>query len=281
MNKIFYSALIIITVSAQLISQTSSDKLEKNKEISVMAGMTSTKLKNASIDKNDDITLDKKTGIDFTFQFSKYFGNRIGLGIGLGYSTYGRTYYHKGLYQLSNQIDKDGNNYDRLINADITYTDKLSYINVPLTVHLLLGNSSRFYGFIDAGIVNGFLIGQEHAEEGSKESMSKYPTQYNNLYILSQNDPDYGDVMTSVSKKETEYYKFYNMSVHIAVGVAASMTDRLMLKVKPFMNYGTSDISGKENKGRDYENILGQKSNYTKTSLFSAGINVGFTFNLN
>ncbi|HEX8516535.1 MAG TPA: outer membrane beta-barrel protein [Bacteroidia bacterium] len=280
MKKNLFSTLAVITFSTAFSQTTPVTTLVKDGEISVVAGMTAAKFKNSTIEKDEHVTLEKQNGFDFSFEYSKYVANRIGFGIGVGASTYKQEYFERGLFILSNQVDKDGTTYDRWVKSDISYTDKLTYLNIPISMHLLLGKSPRYYGFIDAGIINGFLISQLHTESGSKEAMSRYPTQYNNLFILSQNDPNYGDITTAVSKKDEERYKFYNMSVHLAVGIAASMTDRLFLKVKPFLNYGFSDITGPDNKDKDYENILGQTSKYTKTSLFSAGIDIGFAFNL-
>lgn len=277
MKKSLVFAYLIFASPFIVISQTS---LEKNKELSVMVGMASTRIKNSNLSQNEHLTIDNKNGVDFSFEFAKYFKNRIGIGFGLGCSTYGQSYDQKGLYKQSNQVDKDGYTYERWTSSDMEYSNKLTYLNVPVTLHLILGNSPTYYGFIDAGIINQFLINGTYTEEGNIETMAKYSTNnpywsdftLNNTYYDLKNKP--------VSKKDMERYKFYNLSTHFSVGFAAAITENFFLKVAPSVNIGLSDIMGKDGKEKNYENVLGESFSYKKTTLFSAGINVGFAFNL-
>jgi hypothetical protein len=280
MKKNILSAVLVVTTATAVLAQDAPKSLTKNKEISIVIGPTATQMKNSSLSNDEYVTIDTKGGTDFNFEFTKYIKNRLGFGIGIGYSSYKQAYSENGLFELLNQIDKDGDTYDRLVKANVNYTDKLGYANIPLSLNLLLGNSPRFYGFLNVGIVNQFLISGIHTKDGSVETMNRYPSQYYDVDLVMHNYPDYGAVYTPFSKKTTDRYKFYNMSIHLAVGLAASMTDRLMLKVQPFVNIGTSDITGTNDKGKDYENVLGQKSAYSKTSLSSAGLDVGFVFNI-
>ncbi|MGQ0828379.1 MAG: hypothetical protein ACT4ON_08290 [Bacteroidota bacterium] len=202
------------------------------------------------------------------------------MGIGLGYSSYKEIVYQKGLFEKANQIDKDGNTYDIWINSDMAYTSNLKYLDVPLTLHLLLGSSETYYGFIDVGIVNSFLIGGKYTKKGSIENMGKY--YYGNPYFsdISQNNPYYDYKNQSHDKEYTDIYKFYNVSFRASVGIAAAMTERLFLRIAPEITKGFSDITGEDDKGKDYENVFGEKSAYKPTKTFSLGLNVGFSFNL-
>jgi hypothetical protein len=273
---IFFTGLFVYFFSVL----PAQEKLEKNKELSVVAGMASTKIKNTNLSHDENIVIDNKNGANFSFEFSKYFANRIGIGFGLGYSGYDQAYSQKGLYQLPSQVDRDGDFYDKWVSSDIVYSNKLSYFNVPVTLHLLLGHSSRFYGFIDAGIVNQFLINGTYTANGSIETMARYSTNNPYFFVVTQNNSYYNVKFSPVATKDAERYKFYNLSGHLAVGIAAAMTDRLSLKVQPFADFGFSDIMGPNDKGKDYENVLGQTSAYKPTTLFAAGINVGFAFNM-
>jgi hypothetical protein len=274
--SLLFSALFLISTS--IFSQSD---LEKDNEVTISIGLASTKIKNSNLSKDDHLTIDDKNGVNFSFEYSKYLKNRIGFGFGLGCSTYGQEYEQKGFYQLVGLTDKDGYTYDKLISSNVEYSNKLTYFNVPLTIHLILGSSPTFYGFVDAGIVNQFLIKGIYTEEGSIETMAKYPDNTNPYwYYYTQNNPYYDLRNRSVSKEDKERYKFYNLSGHLAIGLAAGITEKLFLRASPFMDYGFSDIMGKDGKGKDYENVLGQKSEYKETKLFSWGINVGFAFNL-
>lgn len=281
MKKSFcISAIIIVSFISTTFSQSDVLKLEKNKEITVSIGMASTKIKNANLSSDYNIKIDNKNGIDFSFEFSKYFFNRIGLGFGLGCSTFNQEYSQKGLFQKFSQVDKDGYTYDKWISSDISYTNKLMYFNIPIKLHLILGNSPRYYGFVDAGIINQFLINGVYTEVGSTESMAKYSSSNPYWSDLTQNNSYYDLKFKPVSKKDAEKYKFYNLSGHFSIGFAAGITDKLFLRVAPFVNIGSSDIMGPDGKDKDYENVFGDKSEYKPTKLFSSGINVGFSFNL-
>jgi len=58
------------------------------------------------------------------------------------------------------------------------------------------------------------------------------------------------------------------------------MTDRLFLRIVPEITKGFSDITGEDDKGKDYENVFGDKSSYKPTKTFSLGLNVKLFFNL-
>jgi len=242
--------------------------------------MIFTKINNSNIIGDEHISIDNKNGVDFSFEFSKYFADRVGFGVGVGCSNYSQTYSQKGLFKECNLIDQDGYTFDKWTNSNMEYTNKLMYVNVPITLHLLLGNSPSFYGFLDAGINNQFLINGTYTEEGSVETMAKYSTSNPYWSEFTMNNPYYNLKNTPVSKKDVERYKFYNLSGHFGLGLAAGLTEMLFLKISPFVNVGFSDIMGKDGKGKEYVNVLGEKSSYKKTTLFSAGINVGFAFNL-
>jgi hypothetical protein len=270
-------ACICLLFSSDIIAQSF---LEKNKEITIMAGMANTKIKNSNLTRDENIVIDNKNGISFSFEFSKYVANRVGFGLGFGCSTYNRAYSQKGFYQISGLTDKDGYDYDKLITSDMDYEDKLAYLDIPVLIHILLGSSEQFYGFFDAGLLNEFLISGIHTEQGSIETMAVYPTGNPYWSDLTRNNPYYGYKNTGKEEKDPEKYKFYNGSLHLSLGLAAAMTDKLYLRVAPFLNYGFSDIMGKDGKGKDYSNVVGITSTYKKTTLFSAGLNVGFAFNL-
>ena len=263
-----------------LAGQVSAQSLNKEKEIIIVAGPSATRLINTNIDKDEFKDIDRKAGFNFDLSYNRYFKNRIGIGVGLGFSGYNQIVSQKGLFQKPNQTDSDGNLYEKWVSSDMTYTSNLKYIDIPITLHLLLGSSEKFYGFIDAGIVNGFLIGGKYNVKGSVENMGKY--YYGNPYFsdLSQGNPRYDYSKKSYDKEYTDTFRSYNVSFRASVGLAAAMTDRLFLRIAPEITKGFSDITGKDDKGKEYENALGDKSAYKLTKTFSLGLNVGFAFNM-
>jgi hypothetical protein len=268
----------VILVSAALIAQPA---LQKDKEISLMMGATSTLIHNPNIYDDKNLTINNKNGADFSLEYSKYLYDRIGLGVGIGYSTYDQVYYQRGLFKQPDQIDADGKYHEKWIDSDIRYSNRLMYLNVPVTIHLLIGNSARCYGFIDAGIINHFLVSGTHTKAGSLEYMAKYPSEtgHPDWHGLTYENSYYGLRTNEIDEKDSKRFETYALSGHLAAGLVAAMTEKLSLKVAPFVNAGLTDIVGKD-RGNEYENVYGEKSSYKKTKLYSAGISVGFAYDI-
>jgi hypothetical protein len=275
-TKLPFFCLLFLTISV-----FGQDKpLEKSKELSFILGPSATKLSNYNISNDEHKTISRQNGANCALSYNRYFKNRIGFGIGLGYSSYKQTVYQKGLFMKSDQKDKDGNTYELWMNSNMTYEYKLNYLDVPVVLHLLLGNSSQFYGFVDAGIINSFLIEGTYHEKGSIENMGKYPTSNPFFNLVSQNNPYYGYEVNPVDKENTDKFQGYNASLHVSVGVVVAMTERLSLRVAPQLTKGLTDIIIKDEQGKDYQNIFGDKSGYKPTKTFSMGLTVGFVYNL-
>ncbi len=258
---------------------TTFGQVEKNKEISFSFGPASTKIKNKSISEDKFKVVDDKIGYNFEVSFNKY-SKRVGIGIGLGYSSYNQDIYQKGFFESFSQMDIDGNIYDLWLNSDVTYTNKLSYIDVPLTLHLILSNSQKFYGFVDVGIINQILLRGDYTMKGSVENMGKYATTNPYFSLVSQNNSYYDYKVELYDVKKNDIYKKYNLSGHFALGLAAAMNDNLFLKIQPFANIGFSDITAKNIEGVKYEDVFGKQSDYQKTKIVSFGLSVGFVYDL-
>lgn len=274
--------ILVLIMSSLLFTATSQtdEFVKKNKEIALSFGVTSSKIKNKNITEDKYKDIDNQNGLNMSFCFNKYVAKRFGFGFGLGYSSYKQVVYQKGKIENFSQRDKDGNLYDQWFDSDMTYTSKLGYIDVPVTLHFLLGNSSKFYGILDIGVINQFLVSGIYTEKGSIENMGVYATGNPYWSDISQNNSyyDYGIDLYDVKKED--YYKTYNLSGHFSLGLAAQMKEHLFLKVQPYVNVGFSDITSKDRKDVQYVNVVNIKSDYEKTKLFAIGINIGFAINI-
>lgn len=280
MKKSCFLFAFCILCSATLSSQNMASTLDKDKEFIVTVGPTASQLVNSNLDKDEYKVVDKQNGFNFNFSYNKYFKNRIGISVGLGFSNYKQVVYQKGLFSRSNQTDKDGNNYELLMNSDMSYISNLNYLDIPITLHLLLGNSSHYYGFINLGLVNGFLIEGTYTKKGSIENIGKYPTSNSYFSTISQNNPYYNYAFQGFSKENPDAFKSYNFSLKFSIGIAVAMTNRLTLRIAPELTKGFSDITAKVDQGKDYVNVFGDKSGYQPIKTFSLGLNIGFGFNL-
>lgn len=276
MKKKFLVLSISLVISNLLLAQESSTE----KEIIITLGPTASKLINKNINNDESKIVRNQLGVNFDFSYNKYFKNKTGIGIGIGYASYRQTILQKGLFIKSNQTDKDNNTYESWVNADMTYTSNLNYLNIPIMFHLLLGKSKTFYGFIDLGIINGLLVSGRYSEKGNLENMAKYDTGNPYFSTLSQNNPYYGYAFKGYDKKSTDSYKFYNASLKIAFGLTASISDNMFFRFEPEITKGLSDINSKDAKGIDYVNVFGEKSGYKPTKTLAMGLNVGLIFKI-
>lgn len=268
---------ILFCFCAAVYGQT---PLQKDRDISVLLGIASTVVYNDNIRNDKNLIIDDKFGADFSIEYSRYFWDRIGVGVGLGFSNYEQVYYQKGLFRQMNQVDKNGDVYEKWIDSDLKYTNKLMYANVPVKLHVLLGGSSWCYAYLDAGLINQFLLKGTYAENGSIETMGKYPSEtgHPDWFGLTTDNEFYDHKTVSVSRVNNQKYTFYNLSAHLSVGVAAMMTKDLYFKVQPFINAGITDISNSDDKDKMYENVVGGKSSYKGTRLYSCGISLGCAY---
>ncbi len=273
-KTILFFGFFFIFSTSSLIAQ-----VVKNKELSFSFGPTSTKIKNKNISDDKFKVVDNNNGFNLGLNYNRYF-KRVGYGVGLGYSTYKQTIYQKGLFESFSQTDKDGNLYDEWRDSDVTYTNKLVYLDVPVTLHLLLGTSTRFYGILDVGVVNQFLITGNYTMNGSVENMGKYATTNPYFNLVSQNNSYYDYKVELYEVKKDDTFKTYNLSGHLSVGLAAAMTDDLFLKIHTYANMGFSDVTAKDLQDQEYENVFGKKSEYQPTKILAFGLNFGFAYNI-
>ncbi len=273
---------IILPLAAILMCNCllSQSGLQKSKDLILDFGYAATNFKNKNISADEFKIIDKKNGYVLSFSYNKYYKNRWGIGIGLGYSSYNQAIYQNGLFKKLSQTDRDGDVYDMWYDSKMKYTYNFKYLDIPVMLHLLLGNNEGFYGFIDAGIINGLLISGKYVEKGTVENMGNYSSGNPYFYLVSHGNPYYDHKFQSYDREYTDRYKFYNLSGRFSVGISAKMTDYLSLRVAPVLTVGFLDIAGSDIKGKGYKNVLGDATSYKATKTFALGLNMGFSFNL-
>lgn len=278
-NILFLSVLIYLSIFS-VNGQTASVQPKKKKELVISFGPSTTRIKNENTINDENKNIDNKNGFNMDICYNRYASAGVAFGIGLGYSTYDQIIYQKGLFEHFSQTDKDGNLYDEWIDSDMTYTNKISTLDIPLKLHVLLGSATKYDAFFDLGVINQFLITGNSTEKGSIENMGKYPSSNPYFNIVSQSNSYYDYKITLYDKKYNDRYNFYNLSGHFAAGLAVKMSEITSFKVQAYVNIGFSDVTAKEFRDMDYQNVIGLKEDYEKTTLFATGLNVGFVFKL-
>ncbi|MFL5762832.1 MAG: hypothetical protein ACJ77K_02750 [Bacteroidia bacterium] len=274
-------ALLIITALCFIATAGIAQQYQVKQELSVSCGPSAGKIKNKNITEDKYKTVDDKNGFNLDLLYTRYIHNSgVGLSLGVGYSTYHQLIYQKGLIENFSQTDKDGNLYDEWIDSDMKYENKIGTIDIPVNLHFIFGKSQTYDGVIDIGVVNHFLANTESSEKGSIENMGKYDTGNPYFAAISQNNSYYDYHVEFHDSKYTDRYSRYGLSLHFAAGLAIAMNERLSFKTQLYTNIGVTDVAAKDLRGEKYVNVINLKSDYEKTKLFAAGINIGFVIKL-
>lgn len=268
-------ALVILGIGSAQFAQAQI----KRSELNLFIGPTATKIKNKSIAEDEQKLVINKNGLNAELTYNRY-RNGLGIGIGLGYSNFKQDILLKGNFENLSQKDEDGNLYDEWYDCDITYTNTLHYITVPVTMHLVFGRAETFNFVMDFGIVNQFLGGGNSTMKGSIENMGRYETSNPYFFILSQENSYYDYKLRSYDEKSSDQYRKYALAGHVSMGLTAKMTKNVVLKAQPFLDFGLMDITAKEFQDVEYTNLFGRKSDYQKTKLSAMGLNIGISYNI-
>jgi hypothetical protein len=273
--------LLLLSAFAMAVSGTFAQQYEVKKELSFSFGPSASRFRDKNLKEDDHKTVDDKNGYNFDLLYTRYLrGKGLGLSLGIGYSSYSQVAYQKGLFENFSQKDKDGNIYDEWLDSDITYTNKLSTLDVPVFLHFLFGKSDNYDGFFDLGVLNQFKMNGENTEKGSLENMGKYANTSNPYFNYVSQNNSYYDYHVEYFDKKSDRYNRYSLAGHVAAGLSVKMTERTSFKAQTYVNIGLTDATAKEFRDQDYVNVFGLKKDYEKTKLFAAGLSAGFVIRL-
>ena len=265
--------LVVINVFAQ--NEKNENKL-LGSEFSFSFGITSGNFKNKNIENDENKIVDKKNGLILGANYTRYFNDRFGVSLGLGYSSYSQNVIQKGQFELAGQIDIDGYEYDKLFISDVVESTSIGMLELPLMLKVIVGNPKKIYGLAEVGFVYGLSIKNNYTKTGSIETQGKY---YANSYtdILGHNFPEYGYEKDVFVNQNKSIYGNSNLSGRISFGLVSVVSENVSIKIIPTYTFGLKDITREDLKGKEYFNVYGQKSDYSTTKLSAVGIQFGIS----
>lgn len=232
---------------------------------------------------NDD-TWDVSTGFGVNFEvgYLTKFNKTVGIGFGLGYSSYTTELKSNPLDYAVADTDEDGDNYSKEITTtEITEKTKASYFDIPIYLELSNTNINKigFYGRF--GIKIGLPVSKTFTSSGSANYEGYYPQYYVTLYDIEELNFTQSEIYED-TKMSLEPV---NVSALISAGITFPLSNVFILKIGGNANFGLLEISSQ--KAEDYEKTK-YNGNYNKllenpnakTTTRSFGAEIGLIYNL-
>lgn len=221
-------------------------------------------------------------GVNFEVGYLTKFNKTVGIGFGLGYSSYSTELKSNPLDYNVADTDEDGDNYTKEITTtEITEKTKASYFDIPIYLELSNTNINKigFYGRI--GIKIGLPVSKTFTSSGSANYEGYYPQYYVTLYDIEELNFTQSEIYEDTKMS----LELVNVSALISAGITFPLSNVFILKIGGNANFGLLEISSQ--KAEDYEktkydgnyNKLLENPN-AKTSTRSFGAEIGLIYNL-
>ena len=201
-----------------------------------------------------------------------FFGNHIGLGIGVGYARYSTTYSLQGNYgqqDLSYDINDDP--FYKRINSMIDSTIRLSYIQIPVQLIGLTNMPQRTGLYFKAGIIASVLMNGKYDYKGNLYYWGYYPEHTppaDSLLI-----PELGFYSKTDHSGDASLKRFV-LSGTFSIGINLPVRYFTTIQVGPVFSINFMDIS----KSSDYMDVFGVKYAHKPVSLNYFGLEFSIRF---
>lgn len=270
-----------------LISATSAPKQSNNisytsKGIYLNLIPSSSAIVNSDIFKDDTWDVSKGFGVNFEVGYLTKFNKTVGIGFGLGYSSFSTELKSNPLDYNVPDTDVDGDAYSKEITtSEITEKTKSSYFDIP--IFLELGNTNidkiGFYGRI--GFKISFPVSKTFTSSGS----ANYEGYYSQYYVTLYEIEELNFTQSGIYEDTKMSLEPVNISALISAGITFPLSSYFILRVGGNANFGLLEISSQ--KAEDYDNTR-YDGNYNKllenpnakTSTRSYGVEIGLIYNL-
>ncbi|MBC7863681.1 MAG: outer membrane beta-barrel protein [Bacteroidia bacterium] len=279
MKKIILFSAVLIQLCGIVVAQNTTEQ-KSTKSISVAGGVNYAKYYNKNSYDDSYLTVSNKPRMNFELQFTSMFSESVGFSVGLVYNQYYMQSACRGFYKTKETYaDYYGDLYHKGYMAQYTETVKFNAVEFPLLFNFKLGKGKTKLNF-DLGLIPGASVGAKVYGEGELKKIGYYPTNYQDVYISVENDPyyDWGTV-TKSRTTDLEVQKLF-LSYGGGIGFTSDVTESFFVKVRLFYTKSISDVTAKDQRDKQYANLLEEKTSYQKSSLKGAGLNIGFGIHL-
>jgi len=205
----------------------------------------------------------------------------LGIGFGLGYSSYSTELKSNPLDYNVPDTDVDGDNYSKEITTtEITEKTEASYFDIPIFLELSNTNIDKigFYGRI------GVKVSLPVSKTFTSSGLANYEGYYSQYYITLYEIEELNFTQSEIYQDTKMSLEPVNVSALISAGVTFPLSSYFILKVGGNANFGLMEISSQ--KSEDYDktkydgnyNKLLENPN-AKTSTRSYGVEIGLIYN--
>lgn len=271
-----------IISSSAVPNQSNSNISYTSKGIYVNVIPSYTSIYNSDIYNDTAWNVKKGFGVNFEVGFLTKFNKMLGVGFGLGYSSYSTELTSNPLDYSVPDTDVDGDNYtEEIATTEITEETKISYFDIPLFLEVSNININKigFYGRV--GVKVSFPVSKSFTSSGLANYEGYYPQYYVTLYDIE----GLGFTESDIYQDPPMELEPVNISAIISAGISFPLSSYFILKVGGNANFGLMEISSQ--KATDY-NDTKYDGNYNKlledpnakTSTRSYGVEIGLIYNI-
>ncbi len=268
---------------ATLPNQNSSSVSYTSKAIYLNLTPSSTAIVNSDINGDNNWNVSNGFGVNFEIGYLTKFNKLVGIGFGLGYSSFSTELKANPLDFNVPDTDVDGDNYSKEISTnEITEKTKASYFDIPVFLELSNTNIDKIGFYSRFGIKISFPVSKTFTSTGLANYEGYYPQYYVTLYDID--DERLGFTQSEIYEDTKMSLEPVNISAAISAGITIPVSSYFIIKLGGNANFGLMEISSQ--KATDYEktkydgnyNKLLENPN-AKTSTRSYGVEVGLIYN--
>lgn len=265
-------------------SQNNSSVSYTTKAIYLNLTPSSTAIVNSDIFNDSNWNVSTGFGVNFEIGYFLKFNNIkiLGLGFGLGYSSFSTELKANSLNYNVPDTDIDGDNYtNEITTSEISEKTQASYFDIPIFLEVSNMNIDKigFYGRI--GIKVSFPVSKTFTSSGS----ANYEGYYSQYYVTLYDIEELGFTDSEIYQDTKMSLEPVNISALVSAGISFPLSNLFILKVGGNANFGLMEISSQ--KAADYDktkydgnyNKLLENPN-SKTSTRSYGVEIGLIYNL-
>jgi len=175
-----------------------------------------------------------------------YFSSSFGLSVGLGFANFS----DKISYNFP--VSYDDGNTTATITGDVNAMRNFSYLEIPLTFHILDGYFDKVHFYIKPGLRFAFLVGVHNSEFGTI-SVQGYSEDIN------------------TTNNSTDNYSKFMLFGNIALGASIPLGKNVKLNIGADFRPGFLDLYTSSNQGT-YQSIDGSTKSYQPYNPIAFGL---------
>lgn len=217
-------------------------------------------------------------GIDAVFFLSQHLCMKTGVVFAIYQTSYTLSDYYADQTTQSLETDKDGDQFYRIVTADIEEDVMLRYLTIPMHLQFRLGKPGKVNFFLEPGLDFAYLSSAQVNVYGESTHQGYYPDLHVVLYDLDEYG--YNTVDYSETGFQTEWdISSINFSGYMGLGVNVPIGKHFEVWLSSNYVMGFSDIGYKYSKYRDdYLQLMGDPGK-TSTKCYGTLFGLRYVFN--